>query len=34
MPVAEAVAALVAGQTDVDTVAAKLLSRPLRGEID
>ena len=34
MPVAEAVAALVAGQTDVDTVAAKLLSRPLRGEMD
>jgi len=34
MPVAEAVAALVAGQTDVDTVAARLLARPLRGEMD
>jgi glycerol-3-phosphate dehydrogenase (NAD(P)+) len=34
MPVAQAVAAIVAGTAGVDDVVAGLLARPLRGETD
>ena len=34
MPVAQAVAAIVAGEAGVEDVIAGLLARPLRGEMD
>ncbi|MFD1354498.1 glycerol-3-phosphate dehydrogenase, partial [Methylorubrum suomiense] len=34
MPVAEAVAAVVAGDLTVDAAMSRLLSRPLKGEVE